>query len=144
MERRGRSRLEVWLPVGYLVLVLVVQVWVEVVSRTGEVWFARVWSLLLTAPFSFVVADVFLDGPGALVVPEALLRTGLEPASAPVGEWVDPSAFGSLGSGGTWGFYAALLVGALLNAAAIWGLVRVLLSAGRRLASRRAEQHPSA
>ncbi|MCY0935314.1 SCO4225 family membrane protein [Streptomyces sp. H34-S4] len=146
MERR-RSRLEVWLPGGYLVLVLAVQLWVEVVSRTGDGALAGVWSLLLTAPFSLVV--VWLSAPGRgppVPQPEGLVHTGAEPPtplpaplsselpselpSAPVDGVLDPSAFEALGATMWWGYYGALVVGALVNAVALWALVRVL--AGRR------------
>ncbi|WP_441247995.1 SCO4225 family membrane protein [Kitasatospora sp. McL0602] len=98
------GRPEVWVPGGYLLLVAAVQVWVEIVSRTvTDGGFAAIWSLLVTAPGS-MLALVLAAVPG------------------PDG-----------GVGALLGFYAALVFGASVNAALLWGLVRAVRKLARYL-----------
>ncbi|MFG2877209.1 SCO4225 family membrane protein [Streptomyces sp. NPDC048337] len=153
---RRRSRLEVWLPGGYLAVVLGIQIWVEVLSRTGDAGFAGVWTLFATAPFSVLALLPFVPGAEAPTEPpDGLVHTGPEPPTPlpapsempppPPADWsVEPSAASSLdGLDGldAWtgfGLYGAIVVGALMNATLLWGLVRVL--AGRRSGVGRAAQ----
>lgn len=136
--RRHRSKLRLWVPGGYLVVVLGLVVWVEVLSRTGDAGFAGIWPIIATAPVSVVVMQLFVSVPEAPVVPpDALVHTGpREPAPVPLEEppappppdWTpDPSAGEPLEAVSAFGFYAPVLVGALVNATAIWAVVRVLV-----------------
>ncbi|MFC9296523.1 SCO4225 family membrane protein [Streptomyces sp. NPDC057011] len=141
-----RSRLEVWVPGGYLAAVVGVQIWVEVLSRTGDAGFAGVWTVFATAPFSVLALLAFTPGAGAPPEPpDGLVHTGPEPPTPlpapselppPAADWSpDPSVTEPLDALGAWagfGWYGAILAGALINATALWALVRVV--AGRRRA----------
>ncbi|MCX5199069.1 hypothetical protein OOK31_35170 [Streptomyces sp. NBC_00249] len=148
--RGRRSRLEVWIPGGYLAVVVGLLVWVDVLVRTGDAGFAGVWPILASAPVSLLAAGLFLPGPGkALEEPETEPPyTGPEPP--PVGPGPDgavPLPVGPPPSPGEWsagadlppvgeqadlwlgfGFYGAVLAGALVNAALLWLLVRGVVS----------------
>ncbi|MEV7723583.1 hypothetical protein AB0P15_02470 [Streptomyces sp. NPDC087917] len=70
---RGRgSKLEVWVPAGYLAVVVGSLIWVEVLSRTGDAGFAGIWPLFATAPLSILA--LLLLAPGGQ--PEASAAFG--------------------------------------------------------------------
>ncbi|MFD9722649.1 SCO4225 family membrane protein [Streptomyces sp. NPDC059072] len=136
MERR-RSKLELWVPGGYLAVVLGLQVWVEVLSRTGDAGFAGMWPLLATAPFSLLPLFVSMPGAGDPLEqtpvpvpmgsrpPEPL---PVDPAAPPLPptDWQADQPVG-LDPWAGFGFYGALLFGALVNAGLLWALVRVIV-----------------
>ncbi|WP_446591029.1 SCO4225 family membrane protein [Streptomyces sp. LARHCF249] len=129
------------MPGGYLALVVAMLVYVAVVSRTGDIGFFGVWPILATAPVSLLLLSTFgpaadapdgsapVDGPiyeGSQPPPEPL-PTEFLPESAPrPSDWVAPdtSIDTKLDMWSEFGFYGAVLVSALVNAAAIWALLR--------------------
>ncbi|MET9855722.1 hypothetical protein ABZY57_22610 [Streptomyces sp. NPDC006450] len=139
MVRRW-SKPEMWVPGGYLALVVAMLVYVEVGSRTGDIGFFGVWPILATAPVSLLLLGAFgpaadaLDAPAPAEGPEYY---GAQPPSRPPidypdpsdplpADWVPPdtSVSDKLDAWAGLGFHAAILVGALINAAAIWALLR--------------------
>lgn len=136
MVRRW-SKAQMWVPGAYLALVAAMLVYVEVGSRVGDIGFFGVWPILATAPVSFFLLTSF--GPAADALdsappldpqygsqPPAKLPTDYPSESDPLpADWVpdtsvaaDPSMWDGLG------FHAAVLIGALANAAVIWTLLR--------------------
>ncbi|GAA3373801.1 hypothetical protein GCM10020367_35170 [Streptomyces sannanensis] len=147
MERRW-SKVEMWVPGGYLALVLAMQLWVALGSRTGDIGFAGIWPMLATAPVSLLLLGLFgpaKDAVAAGPAPEVVPHYGSQPPTplpsefpsetAPLpADWTpdtttaaEPEMWAGLG------FHAAILIGALVNAAAIWAFVRFLVR--RRLGS---------
>ncbi|RPF30108.1 hypothetical protein EDD96_6670 [Streptomyces sp. Ag109_G2-6] len=141
MVRRW-SKPEMWVPGGYLALVAAMMVWLEVAGRTGhDVGMGAIWPALATAPVSLLLLGSF--GAAANAV-------GQDPAQAPIVEpsygsqppGPMPTAFPSVGDPlpsdwvpdtsvagrpevwDAFGFYIPILVGALINAAVIWALLR--------------------
>ncbi|MFJ8012037.1 SCO4225 family membrane protein [Streptomyces sp. NPDC096339] len=150
MVRRW-SKAEMWVPGAYLALVVGMLVYVAVGSRIGDIGFFGVWPILATAPVSLVLLTSF--GPAANALdsappmdphpqygsePPAKLPTDYPSESDPLpADWVpDTSVDPKLDTLDGFGFYASVLVGALLNAAAIWALLRY---AARRRAARSAQ-----
>lgn len=141
MVRRW-SKAEMWVPGAYLAVVVAMLVYVGVGSRTGDVGFFGVWPILATAPVSIMLLSVF--GPAAAALnetpppvggpvyegstpPPEPPHTELVPESAPrPADWVAPdtSVDGKFDMLGEFGFYGAVLVSALINATAIWALLR--------------------
>lgn len=135
---RHWSKPEMWVPGGYLALVLAMVVYMEVGSRVGDIGFFGVWPVLATAPVSLLLLGAF--GPGAAALdepapegpeyygsePPARLPTDYPDPSDPLpADWVpDTSVSGKLDMWAGLGFTAAILVGALVNATAIWALLR--------------------
>ncbi|MER7954388.1 hypothetical protein [Streptomyces sp. NPDC096030] len=143
MERRW-SKVEMWVPGSYLALVLAMQLWVTVAGDG----FAGVWPLLATAPVSLLVLGLFGPAKGAAPAdpgPEVVPHDGSEPPTPLPSEfpsvtdplpadWTpDTSVAAEPGMGEILGFHGAILIGALVNAAAIWAFVRFLVR--RRLGS---------
>ncbi|MFD5144387.1 SCO4225 family membrane protein [Streptomyces sp. NPDC058401] len=151
MVRRW-SKAEMWVPGTYLALVLAMLVYMAVVSRTGDIGFFGVWPILATAPVSLVLlmavgpAAAALDetpppveGPvyeGSTPPPEPLPTEFMPEPTSPPADWVAPdtSDGGKFDLLGEFGFYGAILFSALVNAAAIWALLRY---AARQHAARR-------
>lgn len=137
MVRRW-SKPEMWVPGGYLALVLAMVVYMEVGSRVGDIGFFGVWPILATAPVSVLLLSAFAPTPDALeepVVgpeyygsePPARLPTDIpHPSDPPPADWVAPdtSVTDKLDMWADVGFVAAILVGALVNATALWALLR--------------------
>ncbi|MFF8269869.1 SCO4225 family membrane protein [Streptomyces sp. NPDC016562] len=138
MVRRW-SKPEMWVPGGYLALVVAMLVYVAVVSRTGDIGIFGVWPILATAPVSLLLLTFF--GPAADALdsappmaphpqygsePPTKLPTDYPPESGPLpADWVpDTSVDPKLDMLDGFGFYASVLVGALVNAAVIWALFR--------------------
>ncbi|MET9607361.1 hypothetical protein ABZZ17_20155 [Streptomyces sp. NPDC006512] len=139
MMVRRWSKPEMWVPGGYLALVVAMLVYVAVVSRTGDVGFFGVWPILATAPVSLFLLSTFGPAAAALEEPapvEGPLYEGSQPPtklptdypseSDPLpADWVAPdTSVGKLDMWSEAGFYGAVLVGALVNGAAIWALLR--------------------
>ncbi|MFI5619641.1 SCO4225 family membrane protein [Streptomyces sp. NPDC051567] len=149
---RRRSKLEVWLPAAYLAVVVGLLVWVDVLFRTGDAGFAGIWPMLATAPLSLLAMLLVLPDPGAPGLSEVTppVHTGgvpPEPLPVPVpaplpGETLGPVPMGpplptdsvvhdlpGVELFDTWlrfGFYGVILACALVNATALWALVRGL------------------
>ncbi|MFD3696883.1 SCO4225 family membrane protein [Streptomyces sp. NPDC058646] len=134
------------MPGGYLSVVVGIQAWVEVLARTGDAGFAGVWPLLATAPVSVLALPLTHPAPdpvsGAPVHP---VHTGPEPPaplvleepplSPPPSGWaVDPGIAEQPEVWAGLGLYGAVLAGALVNATALWALVRCVVH--RRQAAR--------
>ncbi|MFJ6778429.1 SCO4225 family membrane protein [Streptomyces yangpuensis] len=141
MVRRW-SKAEMWVPGAYLALVVAMLVYVAVGSRIGDIGFFGVWPILATAPVSVLLLSSF--GPAADALdsappmdphpqygsePPAKLPTDYPSESDPLpADWVpdtsvDPK-LDMLDGFGLFDFYGAVLIGALVNAAAIWTLLR--------------------
>ncbi|MFF3015362.1 SCO4225 family membrane protein [Streptomyces sp. NPDC057939] len=134
------SKPEMWVPGGYLVLVVAMLVYVAVVSRTGDIGFFGVWPILATAPVSLLLLSTF--GPAAAALdepapvegpihegphPPIKLPTDYPSESAPLpADWVAPdtSIDTKLDMWSEAGFHGAVLISALVNATAIWALLR--------------------
>ncbi|MFD9406080.1 SCO4225 family membrane protein [Streptomyces sp. NPDC059989] len=127
------------MPGAYLALVVAMLVYVAVGSRTGDIGFFGVWPILATAPVSVLLLTSF--GPAADALdsappmdphpqygshPPTKLPTDYPSESDPLpADWApDTSVDSKLDIGTEFGFYAAVLVSALVNAAAIWALLR--------------------
>lgn len=140
MVRRW-SKAEMWVPGAYLALVVAMLVYVAIGSRTGDIGFFGVWPILATAPVSLLLLSTF--GPAADALKESdpvvgPVYEGSQPPSKPEptefmpesaprpSDWVAPdtSVGSKLDMWSGFGFYGAVLVGALVNAAAIWALLR--------------------
>ncbi|MEW2139474.1 hypothetical protein AB0892_23280 [Streptomyces sp. NPDC005409] len=144
MERRW-SKPEMWIPGGYLALVVALLVWVEVGSRTGDIGFGGVWPLLATAPVSLLLLVPFGPASDALdaapVVephygsqpPTPLPAPPSESAALPADWAPDTSVAAQPEMWAGLGFHVAVLAGAVINAVALWALVRH----GARRAERR-------
>lgn len=151
MVRRW-SKAEMWVPGAYLALVAAMLVYVAVGSRTGDIGMFAAWPILATAPVSLLLLPLLVPAPDTLdsdtpldpqyegSEPPAKLPTDYPSESAPLPEdWVaqdtsaadDPSMWAGLGFG------AVILVSALVNATAIWSLLRYV-------ARRRAARSPQA
>ncbi|MFC9811659.1 SCO4225 family membrane protein [Streptomyces virginiae] len=129
-----------WVPGGYLALVVAMLVYVAVGSRTGDIGFFGVWPILATAPVSLLLLSAYMPSADALdesapVVgpeyygsePPTRLPTDYPDPSDPLpADWVPPdtSVTDKLDMWSEFGFYGAVLVSALVNAAAIWALLR--------------------
>ncbi|MFC9586622.1 SCO4225 family membrane protein [Streptomyces yangpuensis] len=151
MVRRW-SKPEMWVPGGYLALVVAMLVYVAVGSRTGDIGFFGVWPILATAPVSVLLLTSF--GPAADTLdsappmdphpqhgpqPPTKLPTDYPSESDPLpADWVAPdtSIDSKLDMWSEFGFYGAVLVSALVNAAAIWALLRYV---ARRRGARSAQ-----
>ncbi|MFE0577840.1 SCO4225 family membrane protein [Streptomyces sp. NPDC058874] len=146
MVRRW-SKAEMWVPGAYLALVVAMLVYVAVGSRTGDIGFFGVWPILATAPVSLLLLSTFgpaADAMGPAPTPPVEPYYGSEPPAEPPAEFVpasdplpadwvpdtsvavEPSVWGGLG------FSAAVLFSALVNAAAIWALLRFVGAATQR------------
>ncbi|WP_374774984.1 hypothetical protein OG756_20780 [Streptomyces sp. NBC_01310] len=140
MVRRW-SKPEMWVPGGYLALVIAMLVYIAVVSRTGDIGFFGVWPILATAPVSLLLLSTFDPAADALDEPapvEGPIYEGSQPPPEPPpmeflpesaprpSDWVAPdtSIDTKLDMWSEFGFYGAVLVSALVNAAAIWALLR--------------------
>lgn len=139
MVRRW-SKPEMWVSGGYLALVVAMLVYVAVGSRTGDIGLFAVWPILATAPVSLLLLSTFGPAADALDEPapvEGPIYEGSQPPPEPPREfmsesaprpsdWVAPdtSIDSKLDMFSEFGFYGAVLVGALVNAAAIWALLR--------------------
>ncbi|MFE7751362.1 SCO4225 family membrane protein [Streptomyces sp. NPDC057428] len=141
MERRW-SKPEMWVPGGYLVLVAAMVVWLEVASRTGrDVGMGAIWPVLATAPISLLLLTSFgaaaasrgADSATAPMVepsygsqPPAPLPTDVSAVGDPLpSDWVpDTSVADKPEMWDVFGLYIPILVGALINATAIWALLR--------------------
>lgn len=139
MVRRW-SKAEMWVPGAYLVLVVAMLVYCAVGQWNGDSGMFGVWPILATAPLSILLLTLFVPAPDALdsdtpfdpqygSEPPAKLPTDYPwypSESAPLPEdWApdtsvaaDPSMWGGLA------FCVAILVCALVNATAIWALLR--------------------
>ncbi|MET9568850.1 SCO4225 family membrane protein [Streptomyces virginiae] len=127
------------MPGAYLALVVAMLVYVAVGSRIGDIGFFGVWPILATAPVSLLLLGAFGPAVDALdsappmdphpqygSEPPTKLPTDYPSESDPLpADWVpdtsvaaEPSMWDGLG------FYVPVLVGALVNAAAIWALLR--------------------
>ncbi|MFB6521341.1 SCO4225 family membrane protein [Streptomyces sp. NPDC056401] len=111
MARRW-SKPEMWVPGGYLALVLSMLVYIAIGSRTGDIGIFAALPILATAPVSLLLLSAFIPTPGT------------SPDDS------EPGVFGEFG------LYGAVLIGALVNAAAIWALLRHV---ARRHAARGAQ-----
>ncbi|MGW0364597.1 SCO4225 family membrane protein [Streptomyces sp. NPDC003034] len=161
---RRRSRVEVWVPAGYLAVVVGLLVWVDVLVRRGDAGFAGIWPMLATAPLSLLAMRLIVPDPESpempevtppvhtgplppepqpVPLPEPLLGETPEPVPLPVGPPPTDSAVYDLPGTDlpdTWlgfGFYGVILASALVNATALWALVRGLTGL---LARRRRER----
>lgn len=140
MVRRW-SKAEMWVPGAYLALVVAMLVYVAVGSRTGDIGFFGVWPILATAPVSLMLLMSFgpaadaLDesapvvGPtysGSEPPPEPLPTEFMPEPTVPPSDWVAPdtSVDPKLDMWPELGFYGAVLFSALVNATAIWALLR--------------------
>ncbi len=139
MVRRW-SKPEMWVPGGYLALVAAMLVYVAVGSRTGDIGMFPVWPVLATAPVSLLLLSAFIPAADALdsappmdpdpqygSQPPTKLPTDYPSESDPrPADWVPPdtSIDTKLDMWPEFGFYGAVLVSALVNAAAIWALLR--------------------
>ncbi|MER5487421.1 hypothetical protein ABT024_30000 [Streptomyces sp. NPDC002812] len=136
MARRW-SKPEMWVPGGYLALVLSMLVYMAIASRTGDIGMFAALPILATAPVSLLLLSAFIPTPdesawvepvyeGSQPPPEPPVES--VPGSAPLpSDWVAPDTSlddSKLGLFGEFGLYGAVLVGALVNAGAIWALLR--------------------
>lgn len=123
-------------------------VWVDVLVRTGDAGFAGVWPILATAPLSLLAMALIVPDPESLGTPEVTppVHTGPVPpeplpvplpgetpeSAPPVGPLPTDSGMHDLPGAelpDMWlgfGFYAVILACALVNATALWALVRGL------------------
>ncbi|WP_406861930.1 hypothetical protein ABZO31_16225 [Streptomyces sp. HUAS MG47] len=138
MVRRW-SKAEMWAPGAYLALVVAMLVYLAVGQENGDSGFFGVWPILATAPVSILLLTFF--GPAADALdsappmdphpqygsqPPTKLPTDYPSESDPrPADWApdtsvaaEPSMWDGLG------LYAAVLVSALVNAAAIWAVLR--------------------
>ncbi|MGW6703765.1 SCO4225 family membrane protein [Streptomyces sp. NPDC054956] len=145
MERRW-SKPEMWIPAGYLAVVLGLLVWATLVIVTGGSGLALVGPTLATAPVSLLLMVPF--GPGVPEAPDpALDPTSNDPAyygaepprpelpreayPAPgdplPADWVpDTSVAAQPDLWAGFGLYASIVIGALVNAALLWMVVRAV------------------
>lgn len=151
---RRRSRLEVWVPAGYLALVVGLLVWADVLVRTGDGGFAGVGAIFATAPLSMLALSLFTPSPESLGALEAAppAHTGPTPPTplpAPAPETGPPTAaelrdvpdVPGADLANDWlgfGFYGLILACALANATALWALTRTLVGAFSARRARRA------
>ncbi|MFD3875839.1 hypothetical protein [Streptomyces sp. NPDC058623] len=139
---RRWSKPEMWVPGGYLALVATMLVRLEMASQAGQdTIFSTLGPVVATAPVSLLLLTAFgaaqaalesTEVPPAAVEPPYGSLPPAEPLTEPVPEpgpyptdWVpgtsvaaEPDLWAGLG------IYAPLLIGALINAAAIWALLR--------------------
>ncbi|MEU9142603.1 hypothetical protein [Streptomyces sp. NPDC048349] len=153
MVRRW-SKAEMWVPGAYLALVVALLVCFAAGQRNGDSGFFGVWPILATAPVSVLLLTSF--GPAAAALasappppmdpqpqdgpqPPTKLPSDYPSESDPLPpDWApDTSAAAEPALWYGFGFYAAVLVSALVNAAAIWALLRYM-------ARRRATRTPQA
>ncbi|GHG24706.1 SCO4225 family membrane protein [Streptomyces zaomyceticus] len=140
MVRRW-SKPEMWVPGGYLALVVAMLVYIAVGSRTGDIGFFGVWPILATAPVSLLLLSAFAPAADALTGSDPVVEPTYEgsqpppeppptefiPESAPrPSDWVAPdtSVDTTFDLWVEFGFYGAVLACALVNAAGIWALFR--------------------
>ncbi|MBT2467458.1 hypothetical protein J7E97_06135 [Streptomyces sp. ISL-66] len=139
MVRRW-SKAEMWVPGAYLALVVAMLVYLAVAQWNGYSGLFGVWPILATAPVSVLLLTSF--GPAADALdsappmdphpqygsePPTKLPTDYPSESDPLpADWVAPdtSESAKLDMLDGFGFYATVLVSALVNAAAIWALLR--------------------
>ncbi|WP_407838142.1 hypothetical protein ACE1OC_19925 [Streptomyces sp. DSM 116496] len=125
MGRRW-SKPEMWVPGGYLAVVLSMLVYLAIGSRTGDVGMFAALPILATAPVSLLLLSAFIPDPDESAWVEPPVES--VPDSAPLpSDWVAPDTSlddSKLGVFGEFGLYGAVLVGALVNAGAIWALLR--------------------
>ncbi|WP_405530067.1 hypothetical protein OG592_19425 [Streptomyces avidinii] len=139
MVRRW-SKAEMWVPGAYLALVFAMLIYCAVGSRIGDIGIFGAWPILATAPVSILLLTSF--GPAADALdsappmdphpqygsePPTKLPTDYPSESDPLpADWVAPdtSIDTKLDMWSEFGFYGAVLVSALVNAAAIWALLR--------------------
>ncbi|MFF4321228.1 SCO4225 family membrane protein [Streptomyces sp. NPDC001568] len=137
MERRW-AKVEMWVPAGYLALVLGLQVWVEAVARTGDIGFGGIWPMLATAPISLLLLIPFgAPDPASLgAAPVGQPYSGAEPPPQPAdfsaspvpADWApDTSVLAEPAIWTGFGFYAVLMAGALANASLLWLMVRAVV-----------------
>ncbi|MGW2680850.1 SCO4225 family membrane protein [Streptomyces sp. NPDC001436] len=138
MVRRW-SKAEMWVPTAYLALVAAMLLYFAVGQWNGDSGFFGVWPILATAPVSVLLLT--FSGPAADALdsappmdphpqygsqPPTKLPTHYPSQSDPrPADWTPDTSVTAEPS--TWdglGFYAAVLVSALVNAAAIWALLR--------------------
>lgn len=149
MESRW-SKAEMWVPCGYLALVLGLQLWVEVVSRTGDIGFGAIWPMLATAPASLLPLVAFGPVPPAppaeppsvgALAPDGTPAWGVEPPPVPLpsegapmpADWVpDTSVVPEPEMLIMFGYYGALVAGALINASLMWMVLRAVARRRRR------------
>ncbi|MFD3328816.1 hypothetical protein [Streptomyces sp. NPDC058701] len=143
MVRRW-SKPEMWVPGGYLALVAAMLVRLEMASQAGhDTIFSTLGPILATAPVSLLLLTAFgaakaalesaeVPPPtaepsyGSLPPAEPLTESVPEPGRYPA-DWVpDPSVAAEPDLWAGLGIYAPLLIGALINATAIWALLRHL------------------
>ncbi|WP_329382902.1 hypothetical protein OG625_20360 [Streptomyces sp. NBC_01351] len=128
------------MPGGYLALVLAMLVYIAIGSRTGDIGIFAALPILVTAPVSLLLLSTF--GPAADALDESApvegpIHEGSQPPPEPLptefvpdaprpSDWVAPdtSIDGKLDMWSESGFYGAVLVSALVNAVAIWALLR--------------------
>ncbi|MCX5405873.1 hypothetical protein OHA37_18500 [Streptomyces sp. NBC_00335] len=130
------------MPGAYLALVVAMLVYLAVGSRTGDVGMFGALPILATAPVSMLLLSSF--GPAADALEAAPPvdphpYTGSEPPTKlptdypwfasdaeplPADYVPDTSVDSKLDMGGEFGLYGAVLVSALINATAIWALLR--------------------
>ncbi|MFJ7270563.1 SCO4225 family membrane protein [Streptomyces sp. NPDC099050] len=140
MVRRW-SKAEMWVPGAYLAVVVAMLAYLAVGSRTGDVGFFGVWPILATAPVSIVLLMSFgpaaaaldetppVDGPvyeGSTPPPEPVPTEFVPESASRPADWVatDTSFDGKFDMASQFGFYGAILFSALVNATAIWALLR--------------------
>ncbi|MGW7436366.1 SCO4225 family membrane protein [Streptomyces sp. NPDC054849] len=137
MVRRW-SKAEMWVPGAYLALVVAMLVYVAVGRWNGDSGMFAVFPILATAPVSLLLLTFLIPAPDALdsdapfdpqyegSEPPVKLPTDYPSESDPLPrDWApdtsvadDPSMWAGLG------FCAVILVSALVNALAIWALLR--------------------
>ncbi|WP_158717210.1 MULTISPECIES: SCO4225 family membrane protein [unclassified Streptomyces] len=138
------------MPSAYLALVVAMLVYIEIGSRMGDIGFFGVWPILATAPVSLLLLSSFrpaaADALNSAPMPPGEPYYGSEPPAEPPMEFISESAprpadwvpdTSVAADPGIWsgfGFHAAILAGALVNAAAIWTLLRY--TARRRAAGK--------
>ncbi|MFF9016367.1 SCO4225 family membrane protein [Streptomyces sp. NPDC014870] len=158
---RRRSRLEVWVPAGYLALVVGLLVWADVLVRTGDGGFAGVWAIFATAPLSMLALSLFTPSPESLGALEAAppahtgptpptplpapttgteteLPVGPPPTAAELRDVPDVPGADLANDWLGFGFYGLILACALANATALWALTRTLVGAFSARRARRA------
>ncbi|WP_368083319.1 SCO4225 family membrane protein [Streptomyces sp. NBC_01264] len=150
MVRRW-SKAEMWVPGAYLAVVVAMLGYVVIGSRTGDIGMFAALPILATAPVSMLLLSGF--GPAADALDESApvvepAYGGVEPPPLPVptgadfdpesvprpSDWVAPDMSGDdkFGVGAEFGLVGALLVSALVNATAIWALLRYVARQGAR------------
>ncbi|MER5861807.1 hypothetical protein [Kitasatospora sp. NPDC002040] len=145
---RRRSKVEMWVPGAYLALVVGMLAYCAIGQAAGaDLGFFGIWPILASAPAGLLLTAVFTPAPdlGEPAPPVDGYRGSEPPAEPPTeffpptdplpADWApDTSVADKLPAGEALGFYGPVLVGALVNAAAMWALIRYV--AQRRAAGR--------